>query len=123
MSLTQKNPDLMIGIALIIGAWFYSRRAAMPAYGTLAKAQQQPQPARGPLGTGSMPGSVGTGIAQQIGGMLGNLLAQQSGGGTSTGAPVTSNAQPLAADDVLQNSITAADPMATFDPTMGSMFA
>jgi hypothetical protein len=69
-----------------------------------------------------MPGSVGTGVAQQLGGLLGNLLSPKTGGGTLTGAPpistVVDQYPELVGDGVLQNSIEAADPMNTFDPGM-----
>jgi hypothetical protein len=116
----SNNNSLMLGVLLIGGAFLYARRASAmtPAQAAAAAA------ARGPLGTGSMPGSVGTGVAQTLGGLLGNLLSPKGGGGTSTGAPPTNSAlgdyPPMAGDGVLNNSIPDADPMGTFDPTQGA---
>lgn len=110
----SENNNLLIGLGLIVGAVYFSRRA------TAAKIAAAP---RGPLGTGSMPGSVGTGVAQQLGGLLGNLLAPKTGGGTQTGAPPPNATydqfQPMAGDGVINNSTDLADPMSTFDPQMG----
>ena len=109
------NNNLILGLGLIVGAVYYSRRKQT------TYAQQQPAGPR-PLGTGSVPGSVGTGIAQQLGGLLGNLLAPKTGGGTLTGAPPVSTVIDqypyMVGDGVMQNSIEAADPMNTFDPDM-----
>jgi hypothetical protein len=110
---TANNNNLIFGILLIGGAVLYSRRstaATIPA-GTV------------PLGTGSMPGSVGTGVSQALGGLLGNLFSPKTGGGTSTGAPVSNTGlggfPEMAGDGVIQNSIPDADPMGSFDPTLG----
>lgn len=119
----MKNSGLIIGLALIGAAWAISRRGGVtPGYGG--------QPMSGPPmksnygGAGSMPASVGTGIAQPLGGIFGNLFAPQSGGGTSTGAPPENAVQPLLADNVLQNSDvpnTQIDvPQINFDPTSGA---
>ena len=108
----SENNNLMIGLGLIVGAIYFSRRASAAKIAASAS--------RGPLGAGSMPGSVGTGVAQQLGGLLGNLLAPKTGGGTQTGAPPTNTAydeyQPMTGDGVINNSIDEADPMKTFDP-------
>ena len=115
--MSTNNNNLLLGLGLIVGAVWYSRRAS--AASTAAALAT-----KGPLGTGSVPGSVGTGVMQTLGGILGNALAPKSGGGTSTGAPVTNtvldNYPPQVQDDVLQNSVGAADPMNTFDPTAGT---
>lgn len=112
------NNNLLLGLGLIVGAVYYSRRT-----GVTMTASPRAAAVAAPLGAGSMPGSVGTGVAQKLGGLLGNLLAQKVGGGTSTGAPVTNTAMDqfpeMAGDGVLQNSIEAADPMQTFDPQIG----
>jgi hypothetical protein len=113
------NRKILMGMGLIIAAVYMSR--SRPAYAAqYAPASAGQQPGRGALGTGSMPGSVGTGLAQQIGGALGNAIVKQFGGGTATGVPPTNNVYDLfpalAGDPVLQNSIPDADPMGTFDP-------
>jgi hypothetical protein len=108
------NNNLILGLGLIVGAVYFTRRQ-QPTY------TQAPTGLR-PLGVGSMPGSVGTGVAQQLGGLIGNLLAPKTGGGTLTGAPAVSTVIDqypyMVGDGVLQNSIEAADPMNTFDPGM-----
>ncbi|MES2163350.1 MAG: hypothetical protein V4476_19525 [Pseudomonadota bacterium] len=110
------NNNLLLGLGLIVGAAYFARRKP-----TQYQQVQAPTGAR-PLGAGSMPGSVGSGVAQQLGGLLGNLLSPKSGGGTQTGAPAASvvvDQYPyMVGDGVLQNSIEAADPMNTFDPGM-----
>lgn len=80
---TMKNNDALLGLVLIVGAVMYSRSAQAKGTGIFK--------ANGPLGTGSMPASAGTGNAQVIGGALGSFLAGMFGGGgnkTATGAPV-----------------------------------
>lgn len=114
--MSQDN-NVMLGLGLIVAAVYMTRRPrATYSQPVGTQAAQQ----RGPLGAGSMPGSVGSGLAQQIGGALGNALAKQWGGGTSTGVPVTNSGMDLfptmAGDGVIQNSVPDADPAATFDP-------
>lgn len=112
----SQNNNLLLGLGLIVGAVYYSRRATAATSAAAAAA-------RGPLGTGSVPGSVGTGVAQSLGGILGNLLSPKSGGGTSTGAPVTNtsldNYPTQVQDGVISNNVDAADPMGGFDPSTG----
>ncbi len=115
--MSDKNNNLILGIALIAGAWYYTRNR--PAYaGGMGQI-----PGRAPLGAGSMPGSVGTGIAQTLGGLLGNLISPKSGGGTSTGAPVTNPDPAYAGDPVINNSVPQADPYGTYEPTLGGPMA
>lgn len=61
-SSSMKNNDVLIGAALIIGALYYSR-----------KVSAAPINRNGYLGQGSMPGNVGTGSAQVVGGIFGAL--------------------------------------------------
>jgi hypothetical protein len=93
---------------------YYTRRA-QPVYA------QQPTGAR-LLGAGPCRVASAPAWAQQLGGLLGNLLSPKTGGGTLTGAPpistVVDQYPELVGDGVLQNSIEAADPMNTFDPGM-----
>jgi hypothetical protein len=115
----SKDNTILIGAGLIVAAVMLTRRSAMP-YGQPFAQAGGGAPARGPLGSGSMPGSVGSGIAQQIGGIIGNSIVKQFGGGTANGAPPSNTAYnvtpALAGDGVIQNSVDAADPAATFDP-------
>ncbi|MFZ6639204.1 hypothetical protein ACO0LL_05640 [Undibacterium sp. TC4M20W] len=81
---TMKNNDALLGIVLIAGAIWYSRGAQARGTGSLFKANA-------PLGTGSMPGSAGTGVSQALGGALGSFISGMFGGGsakTATGAPI-----------------------------------
>lgn len=73
---TMKQDPMMLGAVLIVGALIYSK---------YAKAGTPPIVRNG--GAGSMPGSAGTGLAQGLGGMLGNLFAGARYGNTATGAP------------------------------------
>jgi len=118
----SENKNVLLGAGLIIAAVYMSRRPSAPyARGLPQNAANQ----RGPLGSGSMPGSVGTGLAQQLGGLLGNALSHATGGGTSTGVPVTNSGMDqfpmMAGDGVIQNSVPDADPAATFDPGFMNM--
>lgn len=61
----SKPDSTLLGIVLIGGALFYSMQN---------RARAAPTQAGRPLGGGSMPGSVGSGAAQVIGGALGSLL-------------------------------------------------
>jgi hypothetical protein len=65
----MKDDSLMMVVLLLGGAFMYSR-------------SNKVQAAQRPAGTGSMPGSVGTGTSQMLGGLLGNAL-RFMGGGTS----------------------------------------
>jgi hypothetical protein len=64
---TMKQDPLVLGLLLIGGAMLYSKSV---------RAQQV---AQRPAGYGSMPGSAGTGLMQNLGGMLGNLFAGSTG--------------------------------------------
>lgn len=113
------NRKLIMGMGLIAAAFYMSR--SRPVYGAPQYAPTAGmQPGRAPLGAGSMPGTVGSGIAQQVGGAIGNAIVKQFGGGTATGVPPTNSVfdmfPEMAGDPVINNSIPAADPMATFDP-------
>jgi hypothetical protein len=76
----MSNNTLWIGAALIGAAYLYTKSQA--ANSAAANSTQ----VNGALGYGSMPGSVGTGISQILGGLIGNMNAPNTGG-TSTGAP------------------------------------
>lgn len=66
---TLKQDPMILGLILIAGAMLYTRS-------TKARAVAQQ-----PRGTGSMPGSAGTGLAQTLGGMLGNMFAGAASSG------------------------------------------
>ncbi len=106
------NNNLLIGAGLVIGAIYLSRRRPI---------SQSYPPGRGPLGTGSMPGNVGTGVAQVVGGLLGNLLSPKPGGGTANGVPPSNSGYDwfpvMVGDSILQNNVGAADPGMSYDPT------
>lgn len=118
------HKNILLGMLIIGGAYLYTRSAAAATSGTgtVAKTVMQPVGASpsAALGTGSMPGSVGNGVSQIAGGLIGNLLSAKSGGGTSTGAPVASSTQDYSADYMLQNSVPAADPQNTYDPVLSN---
>jgi hypothetical protein len=119
--MSDNNKHLIMGMGLIAAALYLSRGRGVQ-YGGQQYGQQTGQlgQPRGPLGAGSMPGSVGSGLAQQIGGALGNAIVKQFGGGTATGVKPSNSGYdwfpPMAGDAILQNSIPDADPMGTFDP-------
>lgn len=108
------NKNLLIGVGLILGAVYMSRRPAARPY------QGQGAP-RAPTGPASMPGNIGTGVSQVLGGLLGNLLAPKTGGGTANGVPVSNSGYdffpPMVGDAILQNNVGAADPNQSYDPT------
>lgn len=72
------------------------------------------------MGAGSMPASVGTGAAQALGGILGNALARQMGGGTITGMQPTQPNPTYTADSTINNDAYMADPLASYDPTFSA---
>jgi hypothetical protein len=122
--MSDNNKNLIMGMGLIAAAFYLTTRR--PTYAANPGAAYQTGnypaglPGRGPLGAGSMPGSVGSGLAQQIGGAIGNAIVKQFGGGTATGVKPSNSGfdffPPMAGDGILQNSIPDADPMGTFDP-------
>jgi hypothetical protein len=81
----MKDDSLMMVVLLLGGAFMYSR-------------SNKVQAAQRPAGSGSMPGSVGTGTNQILGGLLGNALKFMSGGSSGvsetpsgmTNNPITS---------------------------------
>lgn len=67
MSAASKNGnDLLLGVVLIMGAFWYSKNAQ----GRIT----QPRTTNPPLGTGSMPSTVGNGAAQVLGGAAASFL-------------------------------------------------
>lgn len=106
----RDNRNLMMGMALMIGAYFLFQRQAVSQY------QRVDSRRRVPLGTGSMPGSAGSGAGQVIGGILGNMFAKMAGGGTDTGAPPTTATPPYIQDAVSQNNVALGDPNGSFNP-------
>lgn len=83
----SKQDSTLLGIVLIGGALFYSMQS---------RARAAPAQAARPLGGGSMPGSVGSGAAQVIGGALGSLL--QSLGSNRATAPTWKTWNPFSPD-------------------------
>lgn len=115
----SKDNGLIVGCVLIGAAWLFATRGSSGFFPTAAV----PTSATG--GAGSMPGSVGTGARQILGGLLGNMFAPSSGGGTLTGAPPTTPdwALPSVSNSVMQNTPVPDDtmplPTINFDPTSG----
>ncbi|MDP1978047.1 hypothetical protein [Undibacterium sp.] len=80
MTTMRNNNDFLIGAVLIAGAFWYSRTSQ-------ARAAGAPVTTRPPLGTGSMPSTVGSGAAQVVGGAVGSMLNTLFGGSQ---VPITS---------------------------------
>jgi len=83
MSTLTKDP-MTLGIVLIVGALLYSKSRRAVAQPTA------------PRGTGSMPGSTGTGLAQVAGGLLGSFFSSLGSRGTGNNADGSPNAQTVA---------------------------
>ena len=122
----SKDNGLIIGCVLIGAAWLVATRGSSGF--SFLPGMAAPTTSTG--GAGSMPGSVGTGAKQILGGLLGNMFAPSSGGGTLTGAPPTTPdwALPSVSNSVMNNMPVPDDteplppPEITFDPTSGQYF-
>ncbi|MFZ3288043.1 MAG: hypothetical protein WA191_14515 [Telluria sp.] len=88
---TMKKDPLILGLLLIGGAFLYTRRAAaLPL--TTASGRQ--------VGIRAMPGNVGTGTSQMVGGAIGSFL-QSLASGNLTG----SYAQTLRRPEYIDNLV------------------
>jgi hypothetical protein len=103
--MSDNSGNVIIGAVLLGAAYLYYTKSTSATAAANAATY-----ASG--GLGSMPGSVGTGVSQILGGLFGNMVAPQSGGGTSTGAPVSpvDSQQPVSAGDLSLNNTDSTDP-------------
>lgn len=88
---TMKKDPLILGLLLIGGAFLYTRRAAAAPSTTAGQRT---------IGNRALPGNIGTGTAQMVGGAIGSFL-QSLASGNLTGSYAQTLRRPEYIDNIV----------------------